>query len=122
MKMIADSSIWIDHLKKANPVFQSKLEDLDVYTHSAVILELALGNLKNRKEVLGYFEFLPKATEASVTEIMQMVNQFKLFGIGLGAIDVQILASAKLSQLAIFTRDQAMIRAMKVLKIDRFEC
>ncbi len=122
MKLIADSSVWIDHFKRANPVFQSKLEELDIYTHSAVILELGLGQIKNRKEVLGYFDFLPKAIEASMDEVMAMVNQYKLHGMGLGAIDAQILASAKLSQLAIFTRDQAMIRAAKLLKIDLFEC
>jgi predicted nucleic acid-binding protein len=117
MNYIVDTSIWIDHFKKSNLKLQKLLEDSEVITHSAVLTELALGQLKNRIETLGFLKLLPAAVESSFAETMIMIEENKFLGAGLGAMDVQILAAAKLSDAGIFTRDRAMIRAARVLKI-----
>ena len=48
MRVLVDTSIWIDHLRKTEPVLVDLLERDQVCVHQSVITELALGNLKNR--------------------------------------------------------------------------
>ena len=121
MSFIADTSVWIDHLKKEIEPFKLKLEELEVFTHSLVIIELSLGQIKNREEIIGFLEYLPKAKETTNSETLHLIKHHKLHGIGIGATDAHILASAKISGLSIFTRDVAMSRAMKLLKIQLFK-
>jgi predicted nucleic acid-binding protein len=117
MMTIVDTSIWIDHFQKSNSKLQERLENSEVLMHSSVLTELSLGHLKNRIELLGFLKLLPLAIEASFDETTRMIEKNKLFGMGLGAIEVQILAAAKLSDAQIFTRDQGMLRAAKMLKV-----
>ncbi len=48
MNILVDTSVWIDHLHRASPELRETLESGVVVTHSAVIGELACGNMANR--------------------------------------------------------------------------
>ena len=50
--ILVDTLIWIDHLRQANLALVELLEKSEVLTHSWVIGEPALGNLRNRDEIL----------------------------------------------------------------------
>ena len=50
--ILVDTSVWIDHLRKADDLLISLLNSTQVAIHPFIIGELACGNLKNRAELL----------------------------------------------------------------------
>lgn len=46
--ILADTSVWIDHLRKGVPVLAAALDEGRVLMHPFVLGELACGNLENR--------------------------------------------------------------------------
>ena len=85
--------------------------------HPLIIEELACGNLTPLCEALEFLEALPKAPQASHLEFLDFISRQNLHGLGLGAIDIHLLASARLSQAPIFSRDKNLSWAAKRLGI-----
>ena len=44
--IVADTSVWIEHLRRHNATFSQALEASEVLMHPFVIGELACGNLR----------------------------------------------------------------------------
>ena len=63
------------------------------------------GNLKRRKELLALLHALPAVERVSDDEILFFMDQHRLFGRGLGLVDVHILASCVISQTPLWTLD-----------------
>lgn len=60
MQILADTCIWVGHLRASNSLLQTFLEDGVVLMHPSVRCELALGSLNNRAEILGAFASFQK--------------------------------------------------------------
>jgi len=110
MKWIVDSSVWVDHFRAANGRLAQLLSDDEVVMHSAVIGELACGDLRRRKEVLVSLRLLPGAIEATTDELLATIESEKLHGLGMGWVDVQLLVSARLSRASLWTFDRRLQR------------
>lgn len=108
MYVLVDTSIWIDHFKKQNSHLISLLEQQVVLVHSAVIGEFACGRIKNRREIMEYFKMLRQANEAQPDEVLEMIERRSLYGRGLNWVDMQLLASASLSDAQLWTADKNM--------------
>ena len=106
--VLVDTSVWIDHLRKTSQHLQLLLIDGEVVCHPLVIGELVCGNLHNRKEIIGLLQALPMAPEIDFEEYLYFVEAHHLFGKGIGYIDIQLLASAKLSQTSLWTLDKRL--------------
>lgn len=106
--ILADTSVWVDHLRKTDRELSKLLDRGAVLCHPFVIGELACGNMKNRKEILALLAALPKAETASHEEALHLVTDRKLCGKGIGWIDVHLLASALLSNCTFWTKDKAL--------------
>ena len=106
--VLVDTSVWIDHLRKNDKHLQLLLIDGEVVCHPLIIGELVCGNLKNRKEIIGLLQALPMSPEIDFEEYLYFVEEHKLFGKGIGYIDIQLLASAKLSQTSLWTSDKRL--------------
>ena len=106
--VLVDTSVWIDHLRKNDQHLQLLLIDGEVVCHPLIIGELVCGNLRNRKEILSLLQALPKAPEIDFEEYLYFVEEHNLFGKGIGYIDIQLLASAKLSQTSLWTLDKRL--------------
>jgi hypothetical protein len=117
--VLVDTSIWINHLNKSNAGLVSLLNSAKVYIHPFIIGELACGNLTNRAEILQLLKSLPTVDPAMDDEVLILVEQKKLYGIGLGFIDVHLLASALISGLKIWTGDKALNNAAVNLSINQ---
>lgn len=115
--VLVDTSIWIDHFKKGNPSLEKLLLDMDIICHPFIIGELACGNLRNRKEILSLLHSLPKATVLEHDEILYFIESKKLMGIGIGLIDVHLLASAYLTHSPLWTIDKKLLNASGALGI-----
>ena len=108
--ILADTSIWIDHLRAGEPGLVSLLNDNQVLTHPMVIGELACGNLPNRTEVLGLMGRLPATPAATDEEVLFFIEQRQVMGRGIGYIDAHLLAAAMLAQsVQLWTRDRRLV-------------
>ena len=109
--VLIDTSIWVSHFKDGSQQLEALLIKGKVVCHPFIIGELACGNLKNRKEILSLLEALPTATTADHKEVLYFIEQHQLMGIGLGYIDVHLLASARLSRIRFWTKDKKLMEA-----------
>jgi predicted nucleic acid-binding protein len=116
--ILVDTSIWIDHLRSGNPDLIGLLGRRRVLGHSWVTGELALGQLSGRREILTLLGNLPQATIASASEIMTLIENRHLHGLGIGFVDAQLLASTVLTTGAsLWTSDKRLRAAATELAI-----
>jgi predicted nucleic acid-binding protein len=116
--ILVDTSIWIDHLHRADAELTDLLGRGAVAQHPLVIGELALGTLRDRELVLDLLLNLPRLPSASHDEVLYLVESRKLFGRGLSLVDAHLLASTLLEpSAAIWTRDRRLHAAGEGLGI-----
>ena len=75
------------------PVLVDLLERDQVCVHQSVITELALGNLKNRSFFLKMLEHLMIVRNVDDQRVRHLVEERRLRGRGLSAVDEALLAS-----------------------------
>jgi predicted nucleic acid-binding protein len=109
--VLVDTSVWVDHFRFHNARLASLLERGEVAVHPSIIGELACGNLPDRAETVGLLQDLPQAEVAGHEEIMCFIEAEGLMGLGLGYVDVELLASARLTAIPIWTLDLPLKRA-----------
>ncbi len=95
--ILVDTSVWIDHLRAGNETLVRLLERGAVLVHPWVVGELALGQLRQRREVIALLNSLPQATAATPLEVLTLIEHQELYGIGIGYVDAQLLAATKLT-------------------------
>ena len=116
---MVDTSIWIDHFNKSDKELTKLLDAGLVCIHPFIIGELACGNISNRSEILALLNALPLAETAFDHEVYTLIESKKLYGIGLGFIDVHILASALIHNVKIWTRDKSLKKVAVNLDIHK---
>lgn len=116
MPTLVDTSMWIQHLRADLPELHRLLEQDLVLCHPLVIGELACGQLKHRVEVLRSLRTLPQTPALEFDEVLAFVEAHKLFGQGIGWVDVHLLASTRLSDATLWTLDRPLQRAAKKLR------
>jgi predicted nucleic acid-binding protein len=115
--ILVDTSVWVEHLRSGNAELRELLEDGEVMCHLFVIGELACGSMRNRSQILELLKSLPSAPLAEHTEALHFLNKHRLFGHGLGWIDIHLLAAASLAGTRLWTRDRALKTATEHLGI-----
>ena len=116
--ILADTSVWIDHLRDGDARLESALNSGSIMIHPFVIGEIALGYLRERKRILESLHELPKANVATDDEVLRMIDRAKLFCRGIGYIDAHLLAAARLSENAtLWTRDRVLREAAQYLDL-----
>ena len=103
--MLVDSSVWIDHFRTRNVGLVAALERGEVHTHPFVIGELACGSLPRRATVLSWLTRLPTARIATDGEVHLLLERERLWSLGIGWIDLHLLASAMFTGVELWTRD-----------------
>ena len=106
--ILVDTSVWGEHLRHGLPRLATLLQGGEVLIHPGVIGELACGNLRNRSQVLDLLQGLPMATVASDAEVLLLIERERLVGQGMGYLDVNLLASARLSHCRLWTQDRRL--------------
>jgi len=115
--ILVDTSVWVDHFRGREKNLTALLLEGSVLTHSLVIEELACGNLQHRDEILELLESLPQAPRAGHSELLDFIDGNKLHGAGIGAVDIHLLASARLGHARLWSKDKALCRAARRLDI-----
>ena len=115
--ILIDTSIWVNHLRRGDPHLAEMLLAEEAGTHPFVIGEIAAGNLRRRVQNLADLSRLPQAPMAQEDEVHHLLDSRRLWGAGLGWIDLHILASAKLSGWPLYSADRALNAAAARLEI-----
>lgn len=113
--VLVDTSVWIQHFRQGEPTLIDRLSEGLVLMRPCVSGELACGNLKHRPEVLSDLQALPQANPASDAEVLRLIEDRRLWGRGLGWIDLHLLASALLSDCGFWTLDKRLAAVAKEL-------
>ena len=93
--ILADTSVWIDQGQIAIRPF--------------IIAELALRSLRERKRTLASLDLLPQAQVAQLSEVRQMIERRRMYGLGLGLVDAHLIASIFISSpMRLWTRDKQL--------------
>ena len=110
--VLVDTSVWVAHFRDANAELMRLLMLDQVSTHPLVWGELACGTPPDRDNTLKDLRSLVQVTQASLNETLAFVEQERLFGLGCGLVDLQLLASTLLTsgaRLWTFDRRLAML-------------
>ena len=114
MRVLVDTGIWIDHLRKTEPVLVDLLERDQVCVHQSVITELALGNLENRSIILKALERLMIVRNVDDQGVRHLVEERRLWDRGLSAVDAALLASVVVTPgVSLWTRDKRLRQAAR---------
>jgi predicted nucleic acid-binding protein len=106
--VLVDTSVWIAHFKKGNRRLVELLSNGEVACHPFIIGELACGRLKNRAEILSLMQALSTVPMAEHEEILRFIEAHDLTGMGIGLVDVHLLASALLTGIPLWTYDRKL--------------
>jgi hypothetical protein len=87
----------------------------EIVTHSVVLGELAVGNLRNRPQTLADLRALLDARECPPRDVLDFLERHRFFGLGLSWCDVQLLAAAELNRVPLWTLDIRLRAAAETL-------
>jgi len=116
--VLVDTSIWVSHLQSGNARLRELLEEGKVISHPFIIGELSCGNLKNRQEILSLLKALPVATTAEYEEVLHFIEDQRPVGLGLGYVDIHLLAAALLTSVPLWTSDKSLKAAAIRLQVN----
>jgi len=115
--VLVDTSIWVTHLRQGSRLLEKLLIDAEVMCHPFIIGELACGNIKNRNEIISLLQSLPMAPTIEFDEFLFFIDRNHLMGIGVGFVDVHLLASAQLKGVPLWTADKRLKSAADQLEL-----
>lgn len=106
--VLVDTSIWVTHLRQGIRRLEKLLMDAEVMCHPFIVGELACGNLKNRNKIISLLLSLPMAPTTEFDEFLFFIDRNGLMGKGVGFVDVQLLVSAQLTGVPLWTADKKL--------------
>ncbi len=115
--ILVDTSVWVEYFRAGNRRLAVLLDEGQVLTHPFVIGELACGSLRKRAEVLALLTALPEAQVAEHREVLEFVERGRVYGRGIGWVDVHLLAAARLSDAALWTFDRPLFKVATTLAV-----
>lgn len=108
-RLLADSSIWIDHINIGDPDLVVQLKRHRIVLHPMIIGEIALGSIARRKSVLGELEAMPQLESVSHAEVIAIIEELELASCGIGYVDAHLLAAVRRSRnTRLWTRDRRL--------------
>lgn len=110
MSVLIDTSVWVAHFRRRNDVLVNLIQLDLALTHPMVVLELACGTPPSpRAQTLSDIELLQPAHQASLREVMELIEREALYGLGCGLVDLALLASTLLTPGAsVWTLDKRL--------------
>ena len=115
--VLVDTSIWVTHLRQGSRQLEKLLMDAEVMCHPFIIGELACGNLKSRNEIISLLQSLPLAPTIEFDEFILFIDRNHLMGMGIGFVDVHLLASAQLAAVPLWTANKRLKSAANQLEL-----
>jgi predicted nucleic acid-binding protein len=116
--ILADTSIWIDHLRTGNTEMRKHLNQGRIVVHPFIIAELALGSLQERNKTLALLDCLPQVRVAQLSEVRLTIEARCLYSLGIGLTEAHLIASVFINApTLLWTRDKRLRKAAEALGI-----
>jgi predicted nucleic acid-binding protein len=116
--ILADTSVWIDHLRSGNKEMRRHLDQGQIVIHPFIIAELALGSLRDRTKTLALLDLLPQVRVARLNELRLTIEARRLYNLGIGLTDAHLIASVLIdSPTLLWTRDKRLRQVAENLGI-----
>jgi hypothetical protein len=116
--ILADTSIWVDHLRRRNLEMEMRLSQGQILMHPFIVAEIALGSLHDRRKKLDDMEALLEVKVAKLNEVRHMIEAHALYSKGIRLIDAHLIASCLMTPgTQLWTRDGALEKTAKALGI-----
>jgi predicted nucleic acid-binding protein len=116
--ILADTSVWVDHLRSRDPEMENLLGRGQIAMHPFIVAEIALGSLRKRQKILEEMEALLEVQVAQLSEVGQMIEGHSLYSRGIGLTDAHLIASCLLTPgTQLWTRDGALLKVAQTLGI-----
>ena len=94
------------------------LNEGQIVIHSSIVAELALGSVQERTKTLALLDLLPQVRVAQLSEVRRMIEARRLYSLGIGLIDAQLIASVFINpSTLLWTRDKRLRKAAESLGI-----
>jgi predicted nucleic acid-binding protein len=117
--ILADTTIWIDHMRRHNAQMQTLLNSGQVLMHPTVVAELALGSLHDRKKTFAELDKILQVRMAPLNDVRQMIEARVLYAKGIGLTDAHLIASCLIVPgVKLWTRDTRLRAVSQALGID----
>jgi predicted nucleic acid-binding protein len=107
--IVIDTSIWVDHLRSADPRLTELVIERILLQHPFVTGEIAVGSLANRARTIRALRGLPQIEPVSDDDFHSFMEAAALHGSGLGFVDIHLLAATANAGVAVWTRDRRML-------------
>jgi hypothetical protein len=116
--ILADTSVWIDHLRGRSTRLVEQLERREVMIHPFVIGELMLSGAYRRPDAMAELRQLPSAPLPAPREAEALIERGSLDGRGIGYVDAVLLAAVRLSPgTLLWTLDRKLHRIAAAMLI-----
>ena len=116
--ILADTSVWSDHLRSGNKELRKHLNQGNIVIHPFIIAELALGLLQERTKTLALLDLLPQVRMAQLNEVRLTIEARRLYSRGIGLIDAHLIASVFINpSTLLWTRDKRLCKVAEGLGI-----
>jgi predicted nucleic acid-binding protein len=116
--ILADSAVWIHHLREADGHLAAALDADTIAMHPFVLGELALGSFAERRRFLTGLADLQPLRIAQVESVRALIENEKLHGRGIGYVDAHLLASVLMTPgTRLWTRDKRLDRQARRLGV-----
>lgn len=116
--IVIDTSVWVDHTRREVPWLSRLLQHDEAGLHEFVEGELLLGSLRDRG---AYGEFLAGISRVDTAPngfVLRIIEDYRLYGTGIGYVDTHVLASTLLTEDAtLWTRDRRLNAAAERMGI-----
>ena len=119
--VVVDTSVWIRFLAGREPFARGLDEVLgrdEAVGHEMVFGELLIGDVGGgRRNLLEAYTQMFQAQTVAHQEVVEFVRERRLFGRGVGWIDVNILASAVVGGFQVWTADPRFLTLANELRV-----
>ncbi len=120
--ILVDTAIWIDHLHATERRLVELLGVDQVGCHALVVEEMALGSIAQRDVVVDLLANLYQFPVIDHHEVLHLTNERRLWGRGLSAVDVHLMAAvAVVGGAQLWTRDKRLQSACADTKVQLFD-
>lgn len=120
--ILADTSVWVDHLRQGDARLAALLGSGQIACHPYIAGEIALGTPRQRAVVLDALDNLPALVVASASEVRTFIEDNALMGRGIGWVDAHLLAGCLLTPgSTLWTRDRRLRSISTELDLDSGE-
>jgi len=109
MRILVDTSVWVDHFKNGNHHLVNLLMQDDVMTHPMIIGEISCGTPPDRENLIVYFLALQRTYAAPLEDMLDFVAKAGLYGRGCGFVDIHVLWSVLMTpNVKLWTLDKRL--------------